>query len=126
MVYHNHLLVNGYTLKKLTDGYEMNKFLTQLVKYIGMKIVIPPRSFYIKKAGNKGITAQVGIETSHLAIHVWDEPSPSIIRLDLYTCGCLDVDSVLAYLEEHLGLINYKFLVVNREDDFKVYSGGKE
>lgn len=123
MVFHNHLLVNGYTTKELIDCYEMNKFLTNLVKHIGMKIVIPPRAFYIREEGNKGITAQVGIETSHIALHVWDEMSPSIVRLDLYTCGCLDVDDVLNYLEQNLELKDYKFLVINREEGFKVFSG---
>jgi S-adenosylmethionine/arginine decarboxylase-like enzyme len=40
------------------------------------------------------------ISTSHIAIHVWDEPSPAVIQLDVYTCAELDPQCVIDHLQQ--------------------------
>jgi len=45
-------------------------------------------------AGNKGLTAVTIIETSHIAIHVWDEVHPALMQMDVYTCSALDINDV--------------------------------
>lgn len=126
MIYHNHLLVNGYTHKSMTVCSKMEQWLKDLVKSIDMKVVIEPRAFYIDKDGNKGITAQIGIETSHIAIHVWDECSPSLVQFDLYTCGPLDYKKVLRKLEKDLEMKEYKYLVLERSGIFMRVADGSE
>ena len=37
--------------------------------------------------GNRGVTAFAIIETSHIAMHIWDEPNPALVQLDVYTCA---------------------------------------
>jgi S-adenosylmethionine/arginine decarboxylase-like enzyme len=40
------------------------------------------------------VTGVVVIETSHIAVHVWDEPDPALFQLDVYTCGPFDMDII--------------------------------
>ena len=117
---HNQLMVNGKTYSPFRNEDGIKNWLTELVEAIGMKIVMGPHAFYVSKEGNQGLTAFVGIETSHIAIHIWDEPNPALIQFDLYTCSTLPVDLVLENLEERLGLIDYKYVVLEREHDFNL------
>jgi len=120
MALHNQLLVNGASYNPPRDTEVIKQWLIDLVDEIGMKIIMGPLSFYVSKEGNKGITAIVGIETSHIAIHVWDEPSPALIQFDLYTCSTLPHDLVLKKLERDFGLCNYKYMVLERAYDFNI------
>ncbi len=122
MALHNHLLLNGYTNTPPTDTGATIEWMESLIKKIDMKILQGPFSSYVTKEGNRGITAVAMIETSHVALHVWDESSPSFIEFDLYTCGELDADLVIKDLEEHLGLYNYKKLILERSDGFTIVS----
>jgi S-adenosylmethionine/arginine decarboxylase-like enzyme len=79
---------------------------------------------YIDKPGNKGLTAVVMIETSHIALHVWDEPVPAHIQFDIYTCSGLDVYSTLAKIVEELSIDEISWIFFDREFGFKnVLSG---
>lgn len=49
-----------------------------------------PYAVYCDVPGNRGLTAVTIIETSHIALHIWDEASPAMLQLDVYTCGFLD------------------------------------
>jgi len=124
MTLHNQLLVNGYTKNPIKKEEDAIAWMTGLVDAIGMKVIQGPYASYVKKKGNKGITCVVMIETSHIALHVWDEPNPSEIQFDLYTCGELPVQQVLDNLVENLGLFNYKYLVLERELGFNIQSSG--
>lgn len=120
MVLHNHLLINGVTSNPPKDEVYIKAWLRDLVVQIGMKITMGPLSFYVNKEGNKGLTAIVGIETSHIAVHIWDEYEPGLIQFDLYTCSFLPLDAVLRNLEEHLGLTDYQYIVLERSVGFNV------
>ena len=51
------------------------------------------------------------IETSHIAMHVWDEPSPALIQLDVYTCGSLDINIIFEELKQFEPVkVEYKYL----------------
>jgi S-adenosylmethionine/arginine decarboxylase-like enzyme len=122
MALHNHLLVNGYTLLPPTDEEKTIKWMKELVESIEMKIIQGPYASYVTKEGNRGLTATVMIETSHIAMHVWDEKDPAFIQFDLYTCSTLPVEKVLRNLEENIGLFAENVLVLERSDGFKVIS----
>jgi S-adenosylmethionine/arginine decarboxylase-like enzyme len=124
MTQHNQLLVNGYTKNPIKKEEDAIAWMTNLVDAIGMKVIQGPYASYVSKKGNKGITCVVMIETSHIALHVWDEPNPSEIQFDLYTCGDLPVQQVLDNLVENLGLFNYKYLVLERELGFNQVMSG--
>ena len=55
------------------------------------------------------------IETSHIAMHIWDEINPALMQFDVYSCGNLDVEAICKKIKEDFNIqkIEYKFL--NRE-----------
>ena len=58
------------------------------------------------------------IETSHLAMHVWDEVDPALLQLDVYTCGPLDPQLVFSAMQVWKPVkIEWKFL--DREHNLK-------
>jgi S-adenosylmethionine/arginine decarboxylase-like enzyme len=120
MALHNHLLVNGYSLIPPTDEGKTIEWMKNLVESIDMKIIQGPFASYVTKEGNRGLTAIVMIETSHIAMHVWDEEDPAFVQFDLYTCSTLPVEKVLKDLEDTFGLHNYQSMVLERSSGFKV------
>jgi S-adenosylmethionine/arginine decarboxylase-like enzyme len=120
MALHNHLLVNGYALIPPTDEGKTIEWMKNLVQSIDMKIIQGPFASYVTKEGNRGLTAIVMIETSHIAMHVWDEEDPAFVQFDLSTCSTLPVEKVLKDLEDTFGLHNYQSMVLERSQGFKV------
>ena len=120
MALHNQLLVNGYSDNPPVDEAFISKWMESLVEEIGMKIIKGPFTAYVTKEGNRGLTAIVMIETSHIAMHVWDEEDPAFVQFDLYTCSTLPVEKVLKNLEDTFGLHNYQSMVLERSSGFKV------
>jgi len=124
MTLHNQLLINGYTNNAITSEAEAVEWMQSLVDSINMKTIQGPYASYVTKDGNRGLTCVVMIETSHIALHIWDEPDPAEIQFDLYTCGELPVQDVINNLESSLGLFNYKYLVLEREVGFNQVMSG--
>jgi S-adenosylmethionine/arginine decarboxylase-like enzyme len=120
MALHNQLLVNGYSRNPIKNIDNAIKWMADLVESIDMKIIQGPYASYVEKEGNRGLTCVVMIETSHIALHVWDETDPGEIQFDLYTCGELDVDKILKNLSENLGLFDYNYMVLERATGFNV------
>jgi S-adenosylmethionine/arginine decarboxylase-like enzyme len=92
---HKHILINAKINDPLETFDDAINFLEDLVDRVGMKILMGPHATYVDTPGNKGVTAIVGIETSHIAFHIWDEEMPARLQFDLYTCGSLDKDIVI-------------------------------
>jgi S-adenosylmethionine/arginine decarboxylase-like enzyme len=120
MALHNHLLVNGYAMLAPTNEEQTIDWMTELVQEIDMKIIQGPFASYVTKEGNRGLTAVVMIETSHIAMHVWDEEDPAFVQFDLYTCSTLPVKKILRNLEDTYGLHNYQSMVLERSKGFKI------
>ncbi len=120
MPLHNHLLVNGWTLNPPTDEQLVIDWMRNLVESIDMKVIQGPYASYVTAEGNRGLTAVVMIETSHIAMHIWDEDKPSKVQFDLYTCGELPVKQVLENLETNLSLFHYTYVVLERTDGFTI------
>jgi S-adenosylmethionine/arginine decarboxylase-like enzyme len=99
-------------------------FLQDLVDKIDMKIIKGPFAAYVDKDGNKGLTAIVMIETSHIAFHIWDEVDPGLIQFDLYTCGQLELDRVISLFKETFDVVNMDYVLFDRENGFKVEAEG--
>lgn len=98
MIEHKHMIVRAECMKPPTED-ELVVWLEELVERLGMKILSGPHSGCVTEMpGNLGPTAVVIIETSHMAVHVWTDPDPALIQLDVYTCGALDRDIVLDHL----------------------------
>ena len=95
-----------------------------LIKDIGMKIMFGPEVRYVTKEGNEGLTAVAIIETSHVALHVWDKQNPPLLQLDVYTCGPFKPEVVLKAIKEFQPTkIQWKYL--DRETDLKTVDIGQ-
>ena len=92
---HKHLIIRAEVNHPITSEKELKRWLRKLVKKIDMNIIKGPYASYVSKEGNRGITAIVMIETSHIAIHVWDEMSPALVQCDVYSCAEFSSNEVL-------------------------------
>jgi S-adenosylmethionine/arginine decarboxylase-like enzyme len=111
MLVHHLLVINARVNKPPVDPAFVDQWMTQLVKDINMKILSGPYSLYHDMPGNRGLTSVTIIETSHIALHVWDEDSPGHMRLDVYSCAEFDIDTILRALEPfEPTYVDYKFL----------------
>jgi S-adenosylmethionine/arginine decarboxylase-like enzyme len=118
-LHHQHLIIKAFVRNPPKTSEVIENWLRELVSSIDMKIVMGPFSKYVDSCGNAGITAAVVIETSHCAIHVWDEPNPAMIQMDVYSCSAFTSEAVLKKLEE-FGIIAYELMMIDRNEDFKV------
>ena len=124
MIFHKHLLVNAKVKNPMTTEEEGIAFLRDLVAKIDMKIIKGPFASYVSVEGNKGLTAMVMIETSHIAFHIWDEPSPAVLQFDLYTCGSLNKDDVLQMVKQTFDVEFLEFVLFDREHGFEIEEEG--
>jgi S-adenosylmethionine/arginine decarboxylase-like enzyme len=124
MLFHKHLLINAKVNKPMQSENEAIDFLTRLVDKIDMKIIKGPFASYVDKEGNKGLTAIVMIETSHIAFHIWDEVEPGLLQFDLYTCGSLDVNTVFAIMQEAFDIDSLDYVLFDRENGFVIEQQG--
>ena len=97
---HKHLIIRAEVNKPPSDPSWTHHWLNGLVDKIGMKVCQGPITAYVDVPGNKGITGVVIIETSHIALHVWDEAEPALVQLDVYTCGPFDKELIFKELEQ--------------------------
>lgn len=118
MALHNHLLLNGHINNAIVDESEIVSWMANLVEKIGMKIIQGPYASYVTKEGNRGITCTVMIETSHVAVHIWDEEDPALMQFDLYTCSTLPVELVIQDLKETFDMVDYQYMVLERSAGF--------
>lgn len=126
MIYHKHLLVNAKVKDPINTEQQGIDFLTNLVNQIDMKIIKGPFASYVDKDGNKGLTAIVMIETSHIAFHIWDEVDPGLIQFDLYTCGQLELHKVISIFKDTFNVVEFDYVLFDRENGFVVEQSGRE
>jgi S-adenosylmethionine/arginine decarboxylase-like enzyme len=124
MLFHKHLLINARVNNPMASEDEAIAFLSTLVEKIDMKIIKGPFASYVDKEGNRGLTAIVMIETSHIAFHIWDEVDPGHIQFDLYTCGELDLSKVLLIFGQYFDVKTMDYVLFDRENGFVVESQG--
>jgi S-adenosylmethionine/arginine decarboxylase-like enzyme len=122
---HKHLIVRAELFNPPHCAEAIQEWMKKLVDKIGMKILMGPYAVYSDMVGNRGLTAVTIIETSHIAMHVWDEVDPALMQLDVYTCSTLDIEDVFEALKEFDPMmIEYKY--IDREHDLTVLDHGKK
>ena len=113
---HKHLIVRAEINRPPYSTTEIKRWMYDLVDKIGMNILMGPYAVYSDMEGNSGLTAVTIIETSHIALHVWDEVNPALMQLDVYTCSTLDINDVFSAIQEwDPTKIEYKY--IDREHD---------
>ena len=111
MLVHKHLIVRAECLDPPLDPQYVEQWLKNVVELIGMKVCKGPISAYVDVEGNEGATGVVIIETSHIAIHVWDRRMPALVQLDVYTCGAFEPQKIFNALQEFdVQKLEYKYL----------------
>ena len=117
MLQHKHLIVRAEVSNPPRHEQIIIDWSSNLIRDIGMKIMMGPFAKYCEMEGNRGLTCVTIIETSHVAIHVWDEGAPCLVQLDVYTCGDLDKQLIFDALGKFDPVkIDYKYL--DREKEF--------
>ena len=124
MLFHKHLLINAKVKNPMNNEDVAIDFLKRLVDRIDMKIIKGPFASYVDKPGNRGLTAIVMIETSHIAFHIWDEQDPGLVQFDLYTCGKLNLSEVLVAIEKDFNIVSMDYNLFDREKGFVLEQSG--
>lgn len=118
---HEHVLIRAEvsTVPGPEDGAALKYWMKKLIRNIGMTLLNGPHASWVAKPGNVGWTCVALIETSHVVIHIWNEPRPHLLQFDVYSCADLDLKAVLAALDFFDPTkVEYKF--VDREHEFVV------
>ena len=117
---HKHLIIRAEANRVPTDEEVLNNWLKNFIDFIGMKILMGPYVKYCNVEGNRGITGIAVIETSHIAIHVWDEPNPSLMQIDVYSCAEFDVDEIAEKIKSDFDVVKLDYKYLNRETGLTV------
>jgi len=119
LLVHKHLLVRAEVKQPIVNKNKAIKFLRKLIKAINMKAMYGPTASYCKMKGNRGVTAFAIIETSHVAMHIWDEVDPALVQLDVYSCAEMDPNKVIEIIKQELDTVKIEYKFLDREHDFK-------
>jgi len=119
LLVHKHLIIRAEIKNPPKDEEYLEQWLRDLIEFIDMKLFLGPYVKYCDKPGNRGITGIAVIETSHIALHTWDEPFPAMLQLDIYSCSDFDPYKIADKIKQDFEVerIDYKFL--NRETGLK-------
>ena len=117
---HKHLIIRAEANRVPTDEEQLTEWLKDFIETINMKILMGPYVKYCKMEGNRGITGIAVIETSHIAIHVWDEPNPALMQIDVYSCAQFDVDEIAEKIKQDFDVVKLDYKYLNRETGLTV------
>ena len=116
---HKHLIVLadiGWCPQE-EDLNKISDWIRSLIKKIEMKLLAGPYTTYVNEKGNKGMTSVAIIETSHIALHIWDEVSPGLMQLDVYSCADFNPPDVFDKVNELFQTIKMEYKFLDREKE---------
>ena len=115
VIKHKHLIIRAETKKTPEDPKWLHSWLVQVVGDIGMDICQGPITAYVDVPGNKGLTGVVIIETSHIAVHIWDEVNPGLLQMDVYSCADFNPQQIFDKIEEAFEPVKLEYKFLDRE-----------
>ena len=95
----------------------ISDWIRSLIKKIDMKLLAGPYTTYVSEIDNKGMTSVAIIETSHIALHIWDEVSPGLMQLDVYSCADFNPPDVFDKVNELFQTIKMEYKFLDREKE---------
>ena len=119
LLIHKHLIVRAEVNQPPTDIVVLSQWMQDFIRFIDMKLMMGPYVAYCDMPGNRGITGIAVIETSHIAIHVWDEPKPALMQLDVYSCADFSPYKIAEKLKEDFDIVKVDYKFLNRETGLK-------
>ena len=115
LLVHKHLIIRAEASRPPTDEEQLKNWMTDFIESINMKVFMGPYVKYCSMPGNRGITAVAIIETSHIAMHIWDEPKPALMQMDVYSCGEFDHTDICKKLMSDFNIQKIEYKYLNRE-----------
>ena len=115
LLVHKHLIIRAEADRPPTDEEQLKSWMLDFIASINMKVFMGPYVKYCNMPGNRGITAVAIIETSHIAMHIWDEPKPALMQFDVYSCGEFDVKEICNKIKEEFNVRKIEYKYLNRE-----------
>ena len=116
---HKHLIVRadiGWCPQE-EDLNKISDWIRSLIKKIDMKLLAGPYTTYVNEKDNKGMTSVAIIETSHIALHIWDEVSPGLMQLDVYSCADFNPPDVFDKINALFQTIKMEYKFLDREKE---------
>ena len=116
---HKHLIVRadiGWCPQE-EDLNKISDWIRSLIKKIDMKLLAGPYTTYVNEKDNKGMTSVAIIETSHIALHIWDEVSPGLMQLDVYSCADFNPPDVFDKVNELFQTIKMEYKFLDRQKE---------
>ena len=109
---HKHLIVRAEIHHPPCNPSAMDDWMHQLVQDIRMKVLMGSFSVYSDMPGNQGLTSVTIIETSHIAVNVWDEVFPALMEIDVDSCAEFDPQLIFDRLQSDFSLakLEWKFI----------------
>ena len=126
LLIHKHLIIRADINNPPKDVDYLKTWMEEFIKFINMKVMLGPYVAYCDKPGNRGITAISVIETSHIAMHVWDEPNPALMQLDIYSCAEFNPYLIADKLKKDFDVVKLDYKFLNRETGLKPIKLNKE
>lgn len=112
---HRHIIIKAEKLAKPDWSIVALKgWLEDLVKSVGMKVMIGPVAERCHTPGNEGVTGFVVIETSHASIHIWDKVEEPYLQFDLYSCEDFDIDEVIDHVMHYFEPQTLHYVLIDR------------
>lgn len=115
LLVHKHLIVRAEAIKPPMDEKFLKDWMMEFIESINMKVLMGPYVIYHNVPGNRGITGVAIIETSHIVMHVWDEPHPALMQFDVYSCGEFDPKKICNKISEDFDIRKIEYKYLNRE-----------
>ena len=122
---HKHLIVRAEVNKPPLLVSYLETWLKDFIESIKMKVFMGPYVKYCSMPGNRGITAVAIIETSHIAMHVWDEVSPALMQFDIYSCSEFDPEKICKKIKKDFDIVKIEYKFLDRETALVDIAGGK-
>jgi len=126
LLIHKHLIIRAEVNNPPKEVDKLTEWLKEFIASINMKIMLGPYVAYCNNEGNRGITGVAVIETSHIAMHVWDEPVPAMMQLDVYSCAEFNPYLIADKLRKDFDVVKLDYKFLNRETGLKPIRLNKE
>ena len=115
LLVHKHLIIRAEAIRPPTDEKKLTEWFKEFIESISMKIMMGPYVKYCHMKGNRGITGIAVIETSHIVMHVWDEPHPALMQCDIYSCGEFNHTEICKKIMDDFDIHKIEYKYLNRE-----------
>ena len=109
------LFFRAVAIRPPVDEEQLKNWLMEFIDSINMKVMMGPYVKYCDMKGNKGITGIAVIETSHIVMHVWDEPHPALMQFDIYSCGEFKHTEICKKIMDDFDIHKIEYKYLNRE-----------